>query len=259
MKRSIIITLALIAAIAAPLCASSGWARGLGVLGLGLGGGEVDYCASSACPTCAWQERFECGATAGDDDSDQDVAWVYSAPGATVNDNYTAAPLNGAESLYLGAGSSNNARRFNSITGTDGDVYVAVKIKPDAWTEANHQVVAFTVGVAAKVEFGIVYASGIITTTNAGVNLVYDSNTEDMPNPTSARYWKFRYNNSSGADDGVFQVWHSDTGASGDWTLRHNVTTHVYTSQITGIKLQSTTNNAYIFDDIRVSSSDINY
>ena len=32
MKRSFIITLALIAAIAVPLCASSGWARGLGVL-----------------------------------------------------------------------------------------------------------------------------------------------------------------------------------------------------------------------------------
>ena len=41
MKRSFIITLALIAAIAIPLCASSGWARGLGVLGMcgGAGGG----------------------------------------------------------------------------------------------------------------------------------------------------------------------------------------------------------------------------
>lgn len=37
MKRSLIITLALIAAIAVPLCASSGWARGLGVLALGGG------------------------------------------------------------------------------------------------------------------------------------------------------------------------------------------------------------------------------
>ena len=34
MKRSFSITLALIAAIAVPLCASSGWARGLGVAGL---------------------------------------------------------------------------------------------------------------------------------------------------------------------------------------------------------------------------------
>lgn len=41
MKRSVIITLALIATVAAPLCASSGWARGLGVLGLGGGGGVV--------------------------------------------------------------------------------------------------------------------------------------------------------------------------------------------------------------------------
>lgn len=40
MKRSFIITLALIAAIAVQLCASSGWARGLGVLGLTGGGGE---------------------------------------------------------------------------------------------------------------------------------------------------------------------------------------------------------------------------
>lgn len=42
MKRSLIITLALIAAIAVPLCASSGWARGLGVLGLG-GGTAIPY------------------------------------------------------------------------------------------------------------------------------------------------------------------------------------------------------------------------
>lgn len=40
MKRSFIITLALIAAIAVPLCASSGWARGLGVLGM-MGGGAA--------------------------------------------------------------------------------------------------------------------------------------------------------------------------------------------------------------------------
>lgn len=38
MKRSIIITLSLIASIAVQLCASSGWARGLGVLGM-MGGG----------------------------------------------------------------------------------------------------------------------------------------------------------------------------------------------------------------------------
>ena len=37
MKRSIIITLALIAAIAVPLCASSGWARGLLALAIGSG------------------------------------------------------------------------------------------------------------------------------------------------------------------------------------------------------------------------------
>lgn len=45
MRRSIIITIALIAAIAAILCASSGWARGLGVLGLGGGAATpaVDY------------------------------------------------------------------------------------------------------------------------------------------------------------------------------------------------------------------------
>lgn len=41
MKRSFIITLAMIAAIAAPLCASVGWSRGLGVLGLGGGASVV--------------------------------------------------------------------------------------------------------------------------------------------------------------------------------------------------------------------------
>lgn len=44
MKRSFIITLALIAAIAVPLCASSGWARGLGVLGL---------CGGAGAPACS--------------------------------------------------------------------------------------------------------------------------------------------------------------------------------------------------------------
>lgn len=48
MKRSFIVTLALIAAIAAPLYAPSGWARGLGVLAMGGGtppaaGGVVSY------------------------------------------------------------------------------------------------------------------------------------------------------------------------------------------------------------------------
>lgn len=45
-RRVIAFTLALIASIAVPLCASPGWARGLGVLGVcGGGGGEV--CSTS--------------------------------------------------------------------------------------------------------------------------------------------------------------------------------------------------------------------
>ena len=44
MKRSFIITLAMIAAIAVPLCASSGWARGLGVRGL---------CGGAGAPACS--------------------------------------------------------------------------------------------------------------------------------------------------------------------------------------------------------------
>ena len=51
MKRSFIITLTLIAAIAVPLCASSGWARGLGVLGL---------CgASGSTPSWTIEDDFE--------------------------------------------------------------------------------------------------------------------------------------------------------------------------------------------------------
>ena len=222
-----------------------------------VGGGTAvaDYCASSVCSGCTWQERFECGATAGDDDSNQDVAWTYFNTGATVTTNYTLA-LSGSESVSVSSG--NQVRRFSSITGTDGDVYIAVQIKPDTFTESNYQVFALSVGVSAKIEFGLVFGGGVITTTNAGVNFVYNANNDDISSPTTARYWKFRYNNSSGSD-GVFQVWHSDTGASGSWTLRHNIQDHVYTAQIDGLRLQSTTNNTYIFDDVRVSSSDINY
>lgn len=239
------------------LWASSCWAMSPAFLAVVTSGGAVDYCSTSTCASCIWIERFECGTATGDDANNNDNTWSLSSAGVNTTDNYTPA-ISGTESIFLQAGAT--ASRHNSITASSDDIYIAVKIKPNTFTENNASVIAFSAegGTSGKITLGFVHSGGIITQTNAGVDVTYDTANDDISSPTTSRYWKFKYNNSSGTD-GIFKVWHSETGLSGSWTLRHDMSSLTYTGRITGMRIQSTSNNAYIFDDIRVSSNDINF
>jgi len=241
------------------LWASCSWAFPPGFIGAVTQGtsGTADYCTSSDCSECTIQERFECGSTAGDDDSDQENSITYSSAGANTNDAYTATIITGSEGLYLTAGATATTPIF---AGTDGDQYAAAIIKPLEYTEtSSSNMFSFNdSGGLQKIRLVLLYAAGpIIDMTQLTINGIADTVLTDITSPTNARYWKIQYNNSTGAADGICKIWYSSDGQN--WTLRHNVTNHEYTGQLRYMRVGASANDDYLFKDIRVSTSDINY
>lgn len=221
-------------------------------------GGAVPYCTASACVGCSAQERFECGAVAGSDDSDQELAWTYSS-GANANDACTSPiPFLGSESLCLQSAST--ATSGNIIPATDGDVFVALALQPALWSETiTSPIELLTSGGISRVRFTLSYNASspteidIVAITAPSGGTAYTTN---IANAGNARYWQLQYNNSSGASDGVAKLWYSNDGTN--WTLVVNYTTHNITDQVTKIKLNGTT-GVLAFKDIRSSGSFINY
>ena len=219
-------------------------------------GGAVDYCAASVCSGCMKQERFECGTTAGDDDSDQETAVSYSSAGANTNDAYVDTLLAGSEGLYLSAA----AKARLPITATGENLYFAVQAKPLAFSEnsSNDFFAMLDSSQLNVVRILLVYGSGPkIDATTVTIYGVPTNNLADITDPTAARYWKMLFTKSSGASDGVCKIWHSDDGKN--WTLRHDIANHNYTQDIYYVTVGASANNAYLFKDVRVSTSDINY
>ena len=120
--RVIALTLALIAAIAVPLCASAGWARGLGVLGLVGGAGAVDPCAGTL--VCElWNTS---GVPSG---------WTLSS---TADPDYptTGLDMEGEQCLYLPQ--SGGPQSATTAFTTTGRVYGHVAIRTNSVSSAYY-------------------------------------------------------------------------------------------------------------------------
>jgi len=214
----------------------------------------ADPCAATACSACDGQERFECGSTAGDDDSDQENTVTYTNGGAAVNDAYTADALEGSESLLL---DTDDDAKIGGLTATDGDLYVAWIAKCGTVTEAVSLVRLEETDGTDIVRGYIGEASGDWGNSRFYYDATNDYSAVPMDGDAPV-YMKLKYNNSSGASDGVIQFWFSSNGANGNWTLQHDISGVANTNQAGQISLESDGDDI-IFDDVRWDTSDIDY
>lgn len=142
-RRAIALTLALIAAIAVPLCVSSGWARGLGVLGLGGG-------AAVAAPeiNCTGSEAFLRGSNASGNTESFEMgigdtcASDWTVTGSTGIDTYsTGWYLFGSHSLALtdDSGTTANSLRADHGSAQTSHYYRVYVRVPDIPTNSLFQ------------------------------------------------------------------------------------------------------------------------
>ena len=123
MKRSLIITLALIAAIAGPPCASSGWARGLGVLGLGGGasapsGPVYTDCSNIGTASLYWVGDHSSGTTVACIDGGTKTATLSGGTiVASGTDPGTASPASGGNVFKASA-----SGQYMSYAVSSGDI-----------------------------------------------------------------------------------------------------------------------------------------
>lgn len=209
-----------------------------------------------------FQERFEGGSYSYDDSTAlENDGWSHIDTGV-VNNADTSDPLEGTVSALV---DGLNAQLITPqlSPGTDGDIYVSWMYRGEEVADCDTITRRF-----ADIE----YASGhlaimsLTRSTNCNITgilfvpygqsgIPYDT---EITNPdTNAKYWKLKYNNGTGTN-AEFGVYFSADGDS--WTEAITITDGTQTEQFDHIVFRDQGDvSAFTIDDIRVSTSDINY
>lgn len=240
MKRSFIITLALIAAIAGPPCASSGWARGLGVLAMGGGGVAADPCA---------------GYLLCEDFGAQPAGWTTNSSDATIAWDDTTTPIHSGSAYLSIAYGTNQAIIYIPLGGVETDIYTSARVRIDALPAANTSL--FLVYSGASLLGGVkIWTNGKVEVSSPGGTSQTSSSA--VFTSGSSAYLQVRYA-AGGGGDAVMTVWISSSGASGTWTQVATSTNGTATAPATVLRINHQNSMSSSLDALRQSTSFINY
>ena len=198
---------------------------------------------------CLFRETFEgsndCGSWGTYETCDN--AWTY---GAGLEPDYTTSAISGSRSLF-GDNVSENA--FTEITDSD-EVYVATAIKWSALPSSDNTVLKLTTANGATSYCHLrIYSTNQMLVQNDGGTQQQDSVALSV---ATVYYFMLRGKIGTGAN-AECQGYISTNGSSWtDGTLSNDGTWQV---QLPAIKVEGTTNTDKVLDDIRVSTTSINY
>jgi len=232
------------------LFAVNAWAIGPATLMMFSG----DPCADTLCADCDYQERWECGATAGGEDSDQEQTWVDRGGTGAWTDNYTTTVLEGSQSLFA---NDDELRCIESVSYTE--VWVAGMV----YLAGGEYQVIFELNAAGA---NPVRLSVTWDTDHYHAKVWYNNVTNSITGTTelsagNTYYFKLHYKKGTGADAQVhvwlelndpFVAWDSVDISKEDCPDQMTVTRVCVKGDIAAA-------SGIIIDDIRIDGADIDY
>lgn len=177
--------------------------------------------------------------------------WTETLGGATIDEDYTTAPLVGSQSLYVGGSTSNSSTKSPTFTGTN-PCYMYFMVK---FVQVNTS--ATTSNLAGMITAGndclLIQKNSKFYVTHGGTSA---ASTTVLGTTDTYHVW-VEYTASTGANDGIVKVYVSTT-ATKPADPEINYTTGTITDNVTQCGFYNTSSTPgviYVADKLRISAS----